>query len=371
MKKAILCVAVSCGAASGAVQPQSGVTLYGVMDTNIEYVNNLSPVPPTLPVFPGQAHSRVALTTGGLSGSRWGLRGVEALGSGTKAVFVLESGFTPDDGKMGQGGRLFGRQAYVGLQKDGIGQLTFGRQYNTFFDAMADYSPTKFGSQYEPIAAQLGLNYRSDNVVKYVGTFGGLTANAYWSFGNGVAGSGEAPGQFRRDSGYGGALSYAGGPFGMTVAYDQFNPTLVASTGATGEVKKVAAAVSYTVGHAKFMGGYRWGRSKTATEATLLRDDYYWAGLNYQATSALGLTLAYYYEDIKSLAGQNPGNPWQVTFIADYNLSKRTDVYLTTAYVKNSGLNFDTSAISFANGYFPGAGKDNMLGVAIGMRHKF
>jgi predicted porin len=58
-------------------------------------------------------------------------------------------------------------------------------------------------------------------------------------------------------------------------------------------------------------------------------------------------------------------------FVADYNFSKRTDIYLSTSFSKNAGLNFDTSAISFANGYFLGTSNNTMLGVALGVRHKF
>lgn len=94
-------------------------------------------------------------------------------------------------------------------------------------------------------------------------------------------------------------------------------------------------------------------------------------------TPALGLTAAYYYDNLKTLrlsaaqANTNLPNPWQASFIADYNFSKRTDVYLTVAYSKNSGLNFDTSAISFANGYFLSKGNSNQFGAALGIRHKF
>ena len=358
-------------AASAPVLAQSSITLYGVVDANIEYVSHYSSIAPTQPGFPGPAHSKIGMTPGGLSGSRWGIRGTEDLGRGMKALFVLENGFGSDDGKLQQGGRIFGRQAYVGLQSDSVGAITLGRQYTTIFSALADFSPTRYGVQYEPIAMQLGLNYRSDNVIKYVGKFWGVTAGGYWSFGNGVAGAGEVAGQFRRDTGYGASLSYSGGPFGATVVYDQYNPTLSATTGATGAFRKVALAASYETGPVKVMGGYRWGLNKGTTDATLLRDNYYWIGANYQATAALGLTLAYYYDDIRNVAGFNVKNPWQVTFIADYAFSKRTDVYLTTAYSKNSGLNFDTSAISFANAYYLGAGADNMIGVAVGVRHRF
>ncbi|MGO4813811.1 porin, partial [Cupriavidus sp. 2MCAB6] len=69
--------------------------------------------------------------------------------------------------------------------------------------------------------------------------------------------------------------------------------------------------------------------------------------------------------------------PWQVAFIADYTLSKRTDVYLTTAYSKNAGLGLDSPMIGFANSlslgnsYTLASGQSNMLGVAAGIRHKF
>ena len=67
----------------------------------------------------------------------------------------------------------------------------------------------------------------------------------------------------------------------------------------------------------------------------------------------------------------NPANPWQVSFIADYNLSKRTDVYVTAAYVKNAGLAFDSTAVGFASGYPLNGGANNQVGVALGIRHKF
>ncbi|MCY1283118.1 Outer membrane porin protein [compost metagenome] len=372
MKKSLLALA-ALGAFAGTAQAQSSVTLYGVVDANLEYVSNMSSVTPSAAngLSVGPAENLFRMSSGGLSGSRWGLRGVEDLGSGLKALFVLESGFGLDNGGLQQGGRLFGRQAYVGLESTQAGRFTFGRQYTSLFDMMANFSPAGYATQYEPVVAQLGLNFRSDNTAKYTGKFGPVTAVAHWSFGNGVAGGGEVPGQFRRDTGYGAGLSYATGPFGISAAYDQYNPTLSAATGAVGAFKKAAVAASYAFGPAKIMGGYRWGQSKSATDATILRDDYYWIGGNYQVTPALGLTLSYYYDDVKNLAGANIKNPWQVSFIADYNLSKRTDVYLTTAFSKNAGLNFDTSAISFANGYFLGTGEDKMVGVAVGIRHKF
>ncbi len=386
MKKSLIAMA-ALGAFAGMAHAQSSVTLYGVVDANVEYVSNMSnQVPGAANGFSaGPGHNVVRLTSGGLSGSRWGLRGVEDLGGGLKALFVLESGFGLDTGTSQQGGRLFGRQAYMGLESSSFGRITLGRQYTSMFDALANFSPSGYATQYEPVAFQLGGNFRSDNTVKYTGVFGPVTAEAHYSFGAGTptlwfpagTGAGEVPGQGRRDTAYGAAVSYAAGPFAAALAYDQFNPTLTA-TGDTGSFKKAAAAFSYAFGPAKIMAGYRWGLNN-GTAGKLMQDNLYWIGANYQVTPQLGLTLSYYYDDLMKLVvppGQagaqvNPKNPWQISFIADYNLSKRTDVYLTTAYTKNAGLNFDTSAIGFANAYFLGQGKDNMFGAAVGIRHKF
>ncbi|MEE2976108.1 MAG: porin [Pseudomonadota bacterium] len=346
------------------------VTLYGVTDVNIEYVNHLSGVLPTQAGFPGPGKSRIGLTSGGLAGSRWGVRGTEDLGGGLKSIFVLESGFELDTGVASQSGRMFGRQAFVGLEDERAGQLTFGRQYTAAFDAFSNFSPSRYSTQYEPIAVLLGLDFRSDNVVKYTGRFGSFSAIANWSFGNGVTGGGEVPGQFQRDTGYGLGMNYFAGNVGLALAFDRFNPTLNAA-GGTGNFRKAGIAGSYQAGPVKLMGGYRWGLNKAANGATLVQDHYYWAGANVSATQRLDLTFAFYFDDVRRLGTANVKNPWQVAVIADYSFSKRTDIYLTTAYVRHAGINFDTSAVNFANGYYLGARRDSMTAVAVGIRHRF
>ena len=79
------------------------MTLYGVLDEGIDYTNNAG-------------HGAVwEMVSGYAQGSRWGMKGSEDLGGGLKAVFQLENGFDVSSGRLGQGGRMFGRQAYVGL----------------------------------------------------------------------------------------------------------------------------------------------------------------------------------------------------------------------------------------------------------------
>ncbi|WP_439685859.1 Membrane protein [Cupriavidus oxalaticus] len=375
-------------ACSGGALAQSTVTLYGVVDTNVEYVNHVGAVPVASNQFNrGPANDVYRMNSGGISGSRWGMRGTEDLGGGLKGLFVLESGFNLDTGTMQQSNRLFGRQAFVGVQKDGIGQISLGRQYTSMFEALANFSPTAYATQYEPVVLQSGPNFRADNTIKYSGKFGPVTALAHWSFGTGLAlpatvgiatpigGNGEVPGQFRRDTAWGAAAAYQGGPFGVTFGYDQWNPTIGTSNGT---VKKAVVGASYSYGPAKIMGGYRWGQNKNAADVVIQRDDFYWVGATYQVTPAIGLTLEYNYDDVKSLYGDtNVANPWQVAFVANYAFSKRTDLYLTTAYAKNAGLMLESLATAYANSlslgnsYVLANGQSNMFGAAVGIRHKF
>src|ERR1700722_20354845 len=111
--------------AAGAAHAQSSVTLYGVLDDSIQYVNNVN--------VSGSNKSSVGLAAGNLQGNRWGLKGTEDLGGGLKAVFQLENGFSPNSGAMGSyngSSKLFGRQAFVGLSSDQFGTVTIGRQYD-------------------------------------------------------------------------------------------------------------------------------------------------------------------------------------------------------------------------------------------------
>jgi len=393
MKPKCLAFAVLC-AVSGLGHAQSAVTLYGVVDANLEFANHVGQVPVAANGFnPGPGNNVFRMDSGGVSGSRWGLRGVEDLGTGLKAIFVLESGFNLDSGTSQQSGRLFGRQAFVGLQST-YGQLSLGRQYTSLFEALANFAPAAYATQYEPVVVMAGANFREDNTIKYTGSFGPVTALAHWSFGTGLAlpptvgapiilgGGGEVPGQFRRDTAYGVALVYSTGPIGVVAAYDQFNPTIAPASQPTnagsGTFKKATIGASYAIGPAKIMGGYRWGQNKDQFGSAFLRDDFYWIGGTYQFSPAIGFTLEYNYDNVKNQFGDtHQANPWQISAISNYSFSKRTDVYLTAAYTKNAGLAMESAAIFYANSlslgnsYALGNGQSSMFGIALGLRHKF
>ncbi len=341
----------------GSVHAQASVTLYGVADANIEYTTHNA-------TGAGGSGSRVAVQSGGLAGSRFGLRGTEELGDGLQALFALESAIAIDNGTLQQGGRLWGRQAFVGLAAP-YGRLTFGRQYTTLFDLNASYSPTAYATQYEPVVFMLGTSLREDNMVKYVGNFGPVTLEAHWGFG-------EQPGSIASGAGWGAGVSYRANGFGAQVSYDQVNGTRTV-TGYT-KAQKVAASGRYDFGAASVFAGYRFGRNDATGARTVGLDNFWWFGGIYRA-GALSLTLVYYYDDLKTwrpsaTARTSPANPRQWLFVADYGLSKRTDVYLSAAYSRYAALNFDTYNGPAAT-YVMADGAKSQAGIALGLRHRF
>src|ERR1700730_9283229 len=120
MKRSILLLA-TLGPVSAA-HAQSSVTLYGFIDAGISYVNNSK-------TATGGSGKLVKVDDGVAKADRWRLLGTEDLGGGMKAIFVLENGFSVANGRLGQGGALFGRQAYVGLAKEDIGSPSRGPPY--------------------------------------------------------------------------------------------------------------------------------------------------------------------------------------------------------------------------------------------------
>ena len=125
MKKSLMALAVL-GALSGAASAQSSVTLYGIIDIGLQW--NDQPVNKGTTGAPNfVSESTWGINGGYVYGSRFGLRGSEALGKGWNAVFTLEGGFNPDTGTSGQSGQLFGRQAWAGFQNDRGGTFVLGR----------------------------------------------------------------------------------------------------------------------------------------------------------------------------------------------------------------------------------------------------
>ncbi|MHA7682576.1 porin [Cupriavidus sp. PET2-C1] len=385
MKKKVLFAVAAASVLGQGAYAQSSVTLYGVVTASMQYVNHAQNV--TNGVLAPGSGSQYLMNSSGIAQSRFGLRGVEDLGGGLQSLFVLESQFNTDNGQLG-GGLLFGRQAFVGL-KGGYGRVTFGRQYTSSFLTMGNFMPAAYAPEFEPVVGFAGPNFRESNMVQYQGQFGGVSLNTHWSLG-------ERSGSLAAGSAYGIGASYFSDGFGLGVAYDEVKTLNTAqATGASGSNDygrdmRAAIGASYMLGKVKLMGGYRWGNSVAPATGTptLLphRDDMYWLGLNWEATSALRLALAYYYDDIKqaTIAGTKvkPQNPQQYLALADYSISKRTDFFAAAMYARNASLNWDNIAYlpngqsvgylpSTAQTYYKTPGASGQLGISLGIRTIF
>ena len=111
MKKTVLAALLCAG--SAAVFAQSSVTMYGRLDTGVQYRTGV----PGGNVF--QAES------GDWGESEFGIKGAEDLGGGTQAIFKMEMGLNLENGTFGNGS-LFGREARVGLTNPTYGTFKLG-----------------------------------------------------------------------------------------------------------------------------------------------------------------------------------------------------------------------------------------------------
>ena len=183
MKKTLAAVAVL-GAFAGTALA-ADVTLYGKVDGGLNYTH-VSEEEQVGDHVSSSNSNDFSARSGQNSGSRFGLKGTEQISDGLTVGFQLESGFNVDDGKLGQGGRIFGREARVYAKTD-FGEIAFGRMGGLdsglgSYDLIGDASV--FGTGWGDYAGSLGnyfigLTDRYDNMITYKSPeFAGLTVVA-------------------------------------------------------------------------------------------------------------------------------------------------------------------------------------------------
>jgi predicted porin len=336
MKKSLIALAVL-GTVSGAAIAQTNVTIYGIADAGISRSNN------------GVAKT-TSLDSGIQSGSRIGFRGTEDLGGGLNAIFLLENGFNIDNGAQGQGGRLFGRQAFVGLQ-GGFGALKLGRQYNPIRSALDTLDPFNLGLAGNASFIFNVYGDRADNTINYTTpTFGGFTGQLAYSFGE-VAGSTSIGSQL------GASAGYVAGPVNVLLAHHKQN----LATGAvdTGDAKTTLLGGTYNFGVAKAHLAYAWNENNTAAGVTTADSTDLLVGLSAPIGGA-GTILASYIRRSDDLVNNRDTNLWALGYT--HNLSKRTNLYTSIGKTRNDGLAALNGAAS--------AGRDPSV-FNVGVRHKF
>lgn len=182
MKKSFVAVAVLGAFASTAFA--ADVTLYGVVDQGLKYTHLDTDVAGV------DATDKFELKSGNQAGSRFGLKGTEELGDGYKVGFILESGFTADDGAMATSGVIFNREASLSLYTP-FGQLSAGKigaitQGTSSWGKMGYFSA--FGTSYGDFVAQDGQVASTtkvwDNMIAYqTPSFAGVKVYAQYAMG--------------------------------------------------------------------------------------------------------------------------------------------------------------------------------------------
>ena len=211
MQKKIIALAVA-GLVSGAAYAQvapNNVTLYGIVDMGYQYSwdNNSN-----------HAKNMSEIKSGGLDGSRVGVKGEEGLGNGLKAFFDATWSFASDWNStptMGEGSSV-GLEGSFGKVRAGY----FGNflDDNTGTDASGRHGMINTGSLY-------GTGKYENFVAYYSPVFSGFQVKA--GFSSNVGGVDTAPlqttfGDIANVRAYTVAASYANGPISTGIAYAQY-----------------------------------------------------------------------------------------------------------------------------------------------------
>lgn len=377
MKKKIISAAALTLVAT-ATHAQSSVTLYGLIDTGIVYTNNQGGS------SAWQEQSSI------LSNEVWGLRGSEDLDGDLHAIFRLESGFNIQNGRSTYAGTMFGRQAYVGLQSDKFGTLTLGRQYDSVVDVLGPIALANNGDGNNLAAHPFDNDNIDDsfyisNSVKYVSpSFRGLQAEALYGFSN-------AAGGLSNNRAYSFGVSYSSGPLNLAAAYLQLNNGGLSSSGAvsnndfvnfpSARQRVMGVGGNYSFGPATV--GLLWTHTlldNTRPGAGLviaegfdsLHFDNYEANVRYALTPSFSLAGAYTFTQSGLSGSSGSATPkWhQVSVLADYSLSKRTDVYIEGVYQHAYNATGTAFSGAFINGLAQSSTGNQVAGT-VGIRTRF
>lgn len=382
MQKKQLAGLLIAGGIGVSAHAQSTVTLYGLIDEGLTYTSNVG------------GHSNWELMSGEAQGSRWGIKGSEDLGGGLQAVFRLENGFDASSGRLMEGGRMFGRQAYVGMSKDGVGSLTFGRQYDSLVEFLGPLTANGNWGGFmfdHPFGNDNTDNFfRLDNAVQFnSANWSGFQLSTTYAFSN-------SAGQFSKNNAQSVGAGYTNGPLTIGAGYLNVNDPGANTVGAvtTDDAGFLAsrqtvygAGLSYQIGQSTLGFVYTHTDLKDPTSfqyisgsivppgqtLSSLKFDNFEVNATYFVTPALMVGGMYYYTQGKLDASQsNAKLHWQMFgLIADYSLSKRTDVYIGGTFMKvngHSGTALDNAYLTAAD---DSSSNSRQAMARIGLRHKF
>jgi predicted porin len=208
------------------------LSLYGSIDLSFYY----NAVSRSANALGGAVNaSQAGITSGVLSGSRWGIKGSDTIGDGWSSGFVLESGINAQEGTLGQGGLGFGRQATVSIMNQELGTLDIGRKGTFSYLYMVPIDPFSLSGSQAGAGSSFGSanGLRLNNLITYeTPTIQGFQAGVGYSFSTGLSAiyadgptlqEQAATNRFSTRGnmrGFTAALRYNKGPLSLLLTYD-------------------------------------------------------------------------------------------------------------------------------------------------------
>ena len=332
-----------------SLPPPSLMTFYGKLDLFAE-AN-----------WGGSQGSRLAMESGGMNGSRVGVKGASDLSGNVKLVYTLEAGFFGNNGRPAQssGGntRLFGRQAYVGVEGR-LGKLTFGRQYSPYFleTIRFDSFENGYGSPTNDGNVKPGPT-RYDSAVVYA-------APKYRGFtGTGMVALGGKTGKSDENA-LGLSLNYTQGPLGLGVSYLNDNHNAYASQ----RTRFAFAGGSYQIGKVKIMGGLA-GANISPDQGVASEWRSWFIGSRIDVTSTGQLWLNYGEGHTRDAPVSDRGLVYAAAWMETINL--QTKAYLAySRHLNDPAAAFAPSGTG-AYDYYTVSPGDTANGLALGIQYTF
>lgn len=358
MKKTLAAVAVL-GAFAGSALA-ADVQLYGIVDEGLAYSHvDLDGA--------ADATDSFSMNSGMQSGSRFGFKGTEDLGNGLTVGFVLENGFTADNGA--DNSTLFDREASLFIE-GGFGKLAMGKigSINCGTSSWAQigvlsaFGTSNWGGYSNQIGSTASTGGVMDNTIAYQSpTFAGFTVFAQYSMGDDgddktISGSEN---ESSLDRYYAIGAKYANGPLTAYFAVDSVNyRTWNGTTGPVVGADDIDDSLTVTLG-----GNYDFGVAQIFFGAQYFDEvetfgslvgsaklDHVFAdkikgyGLNLSANFPVAggkIMAGLGFVDAEAADSQKEfdGDEFQRYIVSvgyDYPFSKRTDAYVVASYMQDS-----------------------------------
>lgn len=338
-------------AASTPVLAQSSVTVFGVMDVGVSHYQ----------VSGGQ--KRTVMSDNGHTSSRLGFRGKEALGGGKTVEFWLEGGVSASEPSTLD----FARRSTIGLS-GAWGEVRLGRDYTPTYNTMSN-----FGGPWvtNGVGANLlysartvshnssnggqSTNVRSSNAVNYFlpNTLGGIYGQAMYGFDE------ATEGKARRY--IGARLGYKTKQWNVGVAYNTAAGGVDAPTSTPRDMKNFSLGATYELPFGRLSALYINDRIEMGAVDKKL------TGVSMGLAVPVGKgQVRASYARIKFDHASDNSKAQKLALGYVHNLSKRTALYSTLAYIDNSngGKLVTNSAVT-------GLANQSSTGVDFGIRHSF